>query len=125
MTTEELRDACEVVLRSCGSFDGATAAGRARAGEAWDCAQAVARALLARLPAADDAEPVTEEWLASVGIRRNGCLDRAPHYRLPYRPGMGLRVFLPGLADGVESPTRGAVRRLLAALNVTAQTIGG
>lgn len=91
-------------------------------------------ALLAGHPA-DDAEPVTEDWLRAVG------LPASPGYGVPLTPdvslwtcqtgwgayyhggeGDGFRAATPGGADGpallVRTPTRGHVRRLCAALGL-------
>jgi len=101
-------------------------------------AQDIARGLLARLPPADDDTPVDETWLRDRGaeqidsIAQHWVIARADNrFEVYYFPkDATLRLLANNLnADGVTTslggchvvtakPTRGAVRRLLAALGI-------
>jgi hypothetical protein len=79
---------------------------------------------------ADDGEPVTEDWLVSIGFWRRGgdelCSPRDGRWMLIHDadpvPGYSSRwnLSFPGCQQGLgyDLPTRGDVRRLLTALNV-------
>lgn len=93
-------------------------------GQAKADAVLIVDAYLAEHPA-DDAEAVTEDWFAAVGIPR-GCFDPVCYGWLYGEKAYTLSVNRAprGSVSGVEVYTRGDVRRLLAALGI-APGVGG
>ncbi len=99
-------------------------------GQSWDAAVTVARAYLAEHPA-DDSQPVTEEWLATLSLEDGTFADTPNGEQLGFHVGdagaiPGPRVIIMDSTDGddqvvISVPTRGHVRRLLTAFGVTPQ----
>jgi hypothetical protein len=90
------------------------------AGDDWSMMQ-VARAYLAEHPADED-EPVTAEWLQSMGWAEFGLgiasqrgLFRS---RLRFAFDLGVTLCMPGIESEGHQMTRGELRRLCAALGV-------
>lgn len=87
------------------------------------------------LPPADDTEPVTDEWLRAVGFRPKNFLyfnstsglsvaawNHGPW--LVFIDGRWCLIAQGGVCEGLaDQPTRGDVRRLCAALNMTPQAM--
>jgi hypothetical protein len=125
--SEELRRAAEEVVEAGSrALSGAPCVQISR--HLWDCCVSTARAYLAEHPA-DDGEPVTEEWLRDTfGPHLASCpwtryalhvatdkLARAVGW-CPRRSGHQPECLCINEWVVIERPTRGHVRRLLAAL---------
>jgi hypothetical protein len=114
MSGEDVRAAAEAVL----NCPPTAAAWASEPGRLIPFALKCARAWLAEHPA-DDAEPVTADWLRAVGIV-HGCFDPLCY---GYHHGKGcftLNITSElGSVSSIDVPTRGHVRRLCAALGIT------
>jgi hypothetical protein len=117
--TDELREAAER-LRAYGAATDWTEAGFGAADhyQAIQDRHALADAYLAEHPA-DDAEPVTAEWLSTLTPDEPNVFATDGGYRIgvTIKPD-GTLIRLSGVAI-VRNPTRSHVRRLLSALNIT------
>lgn len=127
--SDELRAAAEKVRDLSGDVDD-TLSGSHGPGDPFtyrgsllhdllEAAIVLRKGVLDLLPPTDDAEPVTEEWLQSTGFIRACFEDRCFGYHHKNRCyTLNLRTRR-GCVSNIDVFTRGDVRRLLAAFNLT------